>query len=326
MPPSVSVDTLLERHGAAGGLALDLLAGAAGLDRRITVPHVEKTGLALAGHEEYIRPGRVLVLGESEIGFLGSLDGDRRTDALRRVLHRDLPCVLVTTGLEPPDELVSEAERADLPVLRTALPTSVAIARLTLALDEWLAPRDTRHGVLLDILGLGVLLTGESGIGKSECALDLIGRGHRLVADDVVDIRCRNQSILIGTCPDLTRHHVEIRGLGLINVTDIFGVSATRGSKRIELVVELMRWDPATPAERLGIDQQTIEILGQTLPLIAIPVGPGRHVAMLVEVAARNHLLRLRGRHAAGLLADRLERRLERLADQDSDEIEAETP
>jgi len=324
--PSVSVGTLLERHGAAGGLALDLLAGAAGLDRRITQPHVQKTGLALAGFEDYVRPGRVLIIGESEVGYLLALEPDRRTDTLRRVLQRDLPCVLVTTGLEPPGELVAEADRVDLPLLGTALPTAVAIARLTLALDDWLAPRETRHGVLLDILGLGVLLTGESGIGKSECALDLIGRGHRLVADDAVDIRCRSESILIGTCPDLTRHHVEIRGLGLLNVTDIFGVSATRGSKRVELVVELVRWDPTRPADRLGLDQQTTQILGQTLPLLTIPVGPGRHVAMLVEVAARNQLLRTRGRHAAGLLADRLERRLERLAEQDSDENEMEAP
>jgi HPr kinase/phosphorylase len=185
-----------------------------------------------------------------------------------------------------------------------------------------MAPRETRHGVLMDILGLGVFLTGESGIGKSECALDLIGRGHRLVADDTVEIRCRGESILIGTCPELTRHHVEVRGLGLINVTDLFGVSATRSSKRVELVVNLERWEPGREYDRLGLDTTTVDILGVDVPCVTMPVAPGRNLAMLVEVAARNQLLRTRGRHAARLLAERLERRLERLADRDGDEPE----
>jgi HPr kinase/phosphorylase len=178
--------------------------------------------------------------------------------------------------------------------------------------------------VLLDILGLGVFLTGESGIGKSECALDLVGRGHRLVADDTVEIRCRGQSILIGTCPELTRHHVEIRGLGLVNVTDLFGVAATRSSKRVELVVRLERWEVGRAYDRLGLDTETVDILGVQVPVITMPIAPGRNVAMLVEVAARNQLLRSRGRHAARLLADRLERRLERLTDRDLDEPEEE--
>jgi HPr kinase/phosphorylase len=169
-----------------------------------------------------------------------------------------------------------------------------------------------------------VLLTGESGIGKSECALDLVGRGHRLVADDTVDIRCRGQAILIGTSPELSRHHVEIRGLGIINVTDLFGVSATRSSKRVELVVHLVRWEPGREYDRLGLDVAMEEILGVQVPLVTMPVAPGRNVAMLVEVAARNQLLRARGRNAAQLLAERLERRLERLGERDLDDAEVE--
>jgi HPr kinase/phosphorylase len=161
------------------------------------------------------------------------------------------------------------------------------------------------------------MLVGESGIGKSECALDLVGRGHRLVADDTVEIRCRGQAVLIGTCPELTRHHVEVRGLGLVNVTEIFGVAATRSSKRVELVVQLERWEPGREYDRLGLDPQTIGILGLQVPLVTMPVGPGRNIAMLVEVAARNHLLRARGRHAARLLTDQLERRLEQLSEHD---------
>jgi HPr kinase/phosphorylase len=166
------------------------------------------------------------------------------------------------------------------------------------------------HGVLMDILGLGVLVVGESGIGKSECALDLVVRGHRLVADDTVELRCRAQSFLIGTCPELTRHHMEIRGLGLINVQDLFGVASTRSSKRVELVVQLERWEHGREYDRLGLDDEFYEMLGARIPMIRMPVAPGRNVAILVEVAARNQLLRARGHHAARRLVTRLHERL----------------
>lgn len=323
MAAGVSVGALLGARGAASGLDLDLLAGATGLDRRITLPHIQKTGLALTGYDEYLRPGRVLIFGESEIRFLEQMAADSRRGMLSRLFGRDFPCVMMTMGLEGPPELAEEAERAGVPLVRTHLATPVAIARLTTLLEDRMAPRETRHGVLMDILGLGVFITGESGIGKSECALDLIGRGHRLVADDTVEMRCRGEAILIGTCPELTRHHVEIRGLGLINVTDLFGVSATRSSKRVELVVQLERWDERREYDRLGLDVATTEILGVAVPLVIMPVAPGRNIAMLVEVAARNQLLRSRGRNAARELADRLERRLEQLADRgDADDPE----
>jgi HPr kinase/phosphorylase len=324
MTDGLSVGTLVGVRGEGTGLDVDLLAGAAGLDRNITSPYVQKTGLALAGFQEYLRSGRVLVFGESEIRYLEHLTAAARLEAITRMFACDLPCILLTLGLDPPVELVTEAERAAVPLLRTALATPVAIARLTTVLEDRLAPREMRHAVLLDILGLGVLLTGESGIGKSECALDLIVRGHRLVADDTVEIRCRGGSILIGRCPELTRHHVEIRGLGVVNVTDLFGVSATRSSKRIELVVHLERWDPARDYERLGLDSASVEILGVPIPIVTMPVASARNMAMLVEVAARNQLLRSRGRHAAQLLAARLERRLEELSDREPDAIEPE--
>jgi HPr kinase/phosphorylase len=320
----VSVGALLGARGAASGLDLDLLAGAGGLERRIALPHVQKTGLALAGFDEYLRAGRVLIFGESEVRFMERMDPPERARSLRRLFGRDLPCVMITMGLEAPADLAAEAERAGVPLLRTALSTPVAIARLTTLLEDRMAPRETRHGVLMDILGLGVLLTGESGIGKSECALDLIGRGHRLVADDTVEIRCRGEAILIGTCPELTRHHVEVRGLGLVNVTDLFGVSATRSSKRVELVVHFERWEPGREYDRLGLETTTTDILGVGVPCVTMPVAPGRNLAMLVEVAARNQLLRTRGRHAARLLAERLERRLEQLADRDGEDPEDE--
>ena len=322
MPASVPVASLLGARGAGADLEFDLLAGAAGLERRITLPHIQKTGLALAGFDEYLRPGRVLVFGESEVRYLERMDAPARRDALARLFARDFPCVVLTLGLEPPPELVAEAERAGVPVLRTSASTPTAIARLTTVLEDRMAAREVLHGVLLDILGLGVLIAGESGIGKSECALDLVGRGHRLVADDTVEVKIRGESVLIGSCPELTRHYVEIRGLGLVNVTDLFGVAATRASKRIELVVQLERWELGREYDRLGLTVDTQEILGVAIPLIRMPVAPGRNVAMLVEVAARNSLLRSRGRHAAQRLAERLEHRLARAAErQDSPDL-----
>jgi HPr kinase/phosphorylase len=313
--PGVPVGALLGVRGATSGLDFDLLAGAAGLDRHITLAYVQTAGLTVAGFDEDRPSGRVMVFGDSEIRYLSGLGPAERAASLRQLFRRDLPCVIVTGGLDGPPELTSEAERAGVPVLRTALSTRVAVARLTARLEDRLAPRETRHGVLVDILGLGVLLTGESGIGKSECALDLLGRGHRLIADDTVEIRCRGEAVLIGTCPEISRHHVEVRGLGLVNVTDLFGVSATRSSKRVELVVRLERWEASREYERLGLDEETEEILGVRIPRVTMPVGPGRNVAMLVEVAARNQLLRTRGRHAAQALAERLERRLERIGE-----------
>ncbi|MQA30690.1 MAG: HPr(Ser) kinase/phosphatase [Luteitalea sp.] len=310
--PGVHVGALLRARTEALGLLLELVAGGDGLERLITSPHVQKTGLALAGFHEYLRPGRVLIFGESEIRYLESLDGPARTSALRLALTHDVPCVLITGGFMSPGELAVEAERARVPLLRTATPTPIAIAKLSSLLEDRLAERIILHAVLLDVLGLGVLITGESGIGKSECALDLIVRGHRLVADDTVEIRRRVETILIGTCPELTRHHMELRGLGVINVKELFGIASTRASKRIELVVQLERWNPSREYERLGLDDELQEILGLRVPLIRMPVAPGRNIAILAEVAARNQLLRTRGHNSARILADRLEQTLRR--------------
>jgi len=307
---SISVGSLLSSRPEASGLPLELLAGVDGLDRAITSPHVQKTGLALAGFHAYLKSGRVLIFGESEIRYLESLDTAARVASLRRSLTIDFPCVLITGGFEPPAEVVVEAERARLPLLKTPVVTPTAIAKLSSILEDSLAERTMIHAVLMDILGLGVLIAGESAIGKSECALDLIVRGHRLVADDTVEIRRRQETILIGTCPELTRHHMELRGLGVINVKELFGIASTRASKRVELVVQLERWDPSRIYERLGLDDHFFEILGLRVPLIRMPVAPGRNIAILVEVAARNQLLRARGHHAARELAARLEEAL----------------
>jgi HPr kinase/phosphorylase len=306
----VAVRSLLRVRAEALSLDLEVLAGAAGLDRQIHSPYVLKTGLALVGYEAYLQAGRVLIFGGSELGYLESQTADTRARTLARLLACDIPCVLITGGRPAPDELAPAADAAGVPVLRTAHATPTAIAKLTSYLEDILAERTLLHAVLMDILGLGVLLVGESGIGKSECALDLVLRGHRLIADDTVEIRRRAESVLIGTCPELTRYHMEIRGLGVINVRDLFGVASTRGSKRVELVVQLERWETGREYERLGLDDEYFVLLGLRVPLIRMPVAPGRSVATLVEVAARNQLLRSRGHHAARDLAARLEEKL----------------
>jgi HPr kinase/phosphorylase len=315
----ITVGGLLQSRPESLGLDLDLLAGGNGLDRRIHSPYVQKTGLALAGFHEYLRPGRMLVFGQSEGRYLETLQTADRAESIRKVCSHDVPCILITGGLRASGEVIYEAERACVPVLRTELPAPIAIAKVTAILEDYFVVREVLHGVLIDILGLGVLIAGESGIGKSECALDLIVRGHRLVADDTVEIRKRSETILLGSCPELTRHHMEIRGLGVINIQDLFGIAATRASKRLELVVQLERWEPHRDYERLGLSDATFEILGIPLPLIQMPVAPGRNLAILVEIAARNQLLRARGHHAARKLADRLERQLQLVG---ADEIE----
>jgi HPr kinase/phosphorylase len=310
-PQGVTVATVLRDLADSRALDLELVAGADGVDRRITIPHTQKTGLALSGFDAYLRGGRVLIFGESEVRYLDTLPPETRGRVMERVLTRDLPCVVVTDGHMPPPEAIAEANRARVPMLRTRVATPEAMARLSALLDTYLAARGVVHGVLMDILGLGVLVIGESGIGKSECALDLVVRGHRLVADDAVELRCRAQSFIIGSCPELTRHHMEIRGLGVINVQDLFGVASTRTSKRVELVVQLERWEPGREYDRIGLDDTFYEALGVRIPMIRMPVAPGRNVAILVEVAARNQLLRSRGHHAARRLVDRLNQQLE---------------
>jgi HPr kinase/phosphorylase len=311
MSQGVPVSTLLRDLAESRGIHLELLAGADGVDRRITNPHPQKTGLALSGFDKYLREGRILVLGESEVRFLEALTPAERSAVIRQVFAHALPCLVVTAGFHPPQEVLDEGDRARLPVMKTRSATPLVMSRLADALDVYLAARAVVHGVLMDILGLGVLIIGESGIGKSECALDLVVRGHRLVADDAVELRARADAFLMGTCPELTRHHMEIRGLGLINVQDLFGVASTRTSKRVELVVQLERWDPTREYDRLGLDEAHYETVGVRVPMLRMPVAPGRNLAILVEVAARNQLLRNGGLNAARRLVDRLDAQLD---------------
>lgn len=307
LTPKIRVRDLL--LGEARHIGLEALAGSAGLDKELTVPRIQKPGLALAGFIEYIHPGRVQILGQSEITFLRELPSERRREVLHGVCATGVTCFVITKSLEPPSELVAAVEQHSIPLLRTRLVSSATIDALERFLEERLAPRISLHGVLLDIYGVGVLLLGDSGVGKSECALDLIVRGHRLVSDDIVEIK-RKGSVLNGSGPELTRYHMEIRGLGIINIKDLFGVAAVRYLKDVDMVVKLDPWQEGKEYERLGLDQPSWEILGVSVPYIEMPVAPGRHLSVLVEVAARNHLLKTKGYDPARELASRLEARL----------------
>jgi HPr kinase/phosphorylase len=307
MTPKIRVRDLL--LGDASHLGLELIAGKSGIEKEITVPRIQKPGLSLAGFIEYIHPGRVQILGQSEITFLKGQTSDRRRDIVDQVCACGVTCFVITKGLDPSEELRSAAEQYGIPLLRTRLVSSATIDGLTRFLEERLAPRISVHGVLLDIYGVGVLLLGDSGVGKSECALDLIVRGHRLVSDDIVEIK-RKGNVLNGSGPELTRYHMEVRGLGIINIKDLFGVAAVRYLKDVDMVVRLDPWQEGKEYERLGLDQRSYEILGVSVPFIEMPVAPGRHLSVLVEVAARNHLLKTKGYDPARELANRLEARL----------------
>lgn len=306
--PAVPVRALLSREVAH--LRLKVVAGRAGLGREIQQSRVQRPGLALTGYTGYIRYGRVQIIGNSEIGYLATLSPARRSAVLGKLARCRISCFIVTKGLVPPSELLRAAEAGGIPVLVTPTESTPFIKHLSAFLDERLAMRLHLHAVLLDVFGLGVLITGESGIGKSESALDLIDRGHRLIADDVVEIK-RMGDVLVGSSPDLTRYHMELRGLGVLNIKDIYGVSSIRLSKRIELVVNLERWESGKEYDRLGLRDERFLVLGAEVPQIRMPVAPGRNVALLVEVASRNQLLKERGYDAARHFAERVDAMLE---------------
>jgi HPr kinase/phosphorylase len=294
--PGVPVAEMLDE--AAVGLQLELVAGQVGLDHRVHLARVQRPGLALTGYTDYIRYGRVQIVGSSEIGYLQKLAPRRRSAILAKLCRCRITCFVVTKSLTPPRELLAASEAAGIPLLTTPLESTNFIKRLSAFLEDRLATRLHLHGVLLDVFGVGALILGDSGIGKSECALDLIDRGHRLVADDVVEIK-KMGDLLVGASPDLTRYHMELRGLGVLNIRDMYGVSSISLSKQIGLVIQLERWQEGQEYDRLGLADETFMILGLEKTLVRMPVAPGRNIALLVEVAARNQLLRKGGYDAA---------------------------
>lgn len=299
----IAVGELLER-AELGLTTVAPESSGRGLDRTVSVPRIQKPGLALTGWPEQLHDGRVLVLGGTEIDYLED-DEAARTRGVATMLDSDPACVVVCRGREAPRELREACESHGVPLLVSSLVTADFIAAVTAWMSDRLAPSTEVHGVLIDVIGIGVLVIGKSGIGKSETALDLVVRGHRLVADDVIRIRRQGPNV-VGRGAGLIGHHMEIRGIGIINVKDLFGIAAVRDTKKIELVIELREWAEGEEYDRLGFDDRHDDILGVSVPALRLPVRPGRNLATLVEVAARNQLLKLQGTHSARAFRDQL--------------------
>jgi HPr kinase/phosphorylase len=293
-------------------LGLTLMAGRNGLKRRITYSQVQKMGLALTGFVQFIDPERLQIIGNTEMAYFRTLSPEQQEEVIHQICSLGLSCLIITRNLEIPELLLREADEKGIPLFRTNLITTDFIERVIQYLEEKLASTTSIHGVLMDVFGVGVLILGKSGIGKSECALDLILRGHRLVADDMVYIQKRSPSSLIGSGFDVIKHHMEIRGLGIINIRSLFGVETIREQKKIELVLELMEWDTNREYDRLGFEEEKYPILGFELPMLRIPVTPARNLTTIIEVAARNYLLKLMGYDSALEFEKKLLRKMEK--------------
>lgn len=317
---TITVAALLGQN--AYDLRLSLLAGSEGLEHPISSTRVQKPGLALAGFFEHLHPERVQVFGNTEMSYLATLEPKRQREVIIDFFKAHLACLVVTKNLEVPQFILDEANAASVPVLKTPLLSRVFIQRIQQMLDAGLTPRTNLHGVLMDVFGVGILILGKSGIGKSECALDLVMRGHRLAADDIVEV-WRTGDTVYGSGSPIIRHHMEIRGLGIINIKDLFGVAAVRDTKKIELVVELVEWHPEEEYDRLGIEERAFNVLDVPVPLLVVPVRPGRNMTTIIEVAARNHLLKLQGHHSARAFQDQLSRAI---ADSTGAEVPREEP
>ncbi len=285
-------DLLRDREDTLG---LENLAKGADLSRPITHPDPASPGLALAGFTERVVGGRVQVFGETEMAYLASLEASVVEKRLRQLLSHDVPVVFITKDLEVTPEFLETAEEYEIAVFRTSMGTGQFFQLLNPYLEAALAPTVSLHGSLADVYGVGLLFVGESGIGKSECVLDLVERGHRLVADDLVFAARRGHDIIIGHGHEIQRHHMEIRGIGIIDVRTLFGIRAIRQQKRIEVVVQLEAWDDTQEYSRTGLERETTEILGVPLPKVTVPLNPGKNITVISEVVAMNHLLKYTG-------------------------------
>ncbi|RKP49788.1 HPr kinase/phosphorylase [Cohnella endophytica] len=285
---------------------LEIVAGEEGLRRTIITDDLNRPGLEMAGYFNYYPVERAQMLGRTELAFLDTLTTEERRDRMERLCHEETPCIIVTRGLEVPAELIEIAEERHFPVLRSSVATTILLSRITNFLEKKLAPSATIHGVLVDVYGVGMLITGGSGIGKSETALELVKRGHRLIADDAVEIRQTSDNNLFGTAPELIRHLLEIRGLGILNVMTLFGAGAVRNQVSISLVVKLENWQQDKQYDRLGLDEETTKIIETEVPLLTVPVRPGRNLAVILEVAAMNFRLKRMGYNAAQQFTNKL--------------------
>ena len=286
----------------AGHDAINLrcVAGRRGLSRELTVPEINRPGLGLSGFYEAFAYNRVQLFGRGEVAYLNKLSQEGRTDTIRQLFSYKIPCCIFSSKREPTSEFIEIAEEACCAVLVTDLESSEFTARLTRIFSNIFAPRKTLHGVLVEVYGVGIMLGGHSGVGKSETALELVERGHRLVADDIVEIRCVNGNTILGRgAISLISHHMEIRGLGIINISQLYGIGSILEQKEIQLVVELEEWDPDKVYDRLGTASRAVDMLGVKIPSIEIPVKPGRNLPIIIEAAAMNERLKKMGYNSA---------------------------
>ncbi|WP_261131927.1 HPr(Ser) kinase/phosphatase [Bacillus sp. Marseille-Q3570] len=285
---------------------LELVHGESGIHRTITTSDISRPGLEMAGYFAYYPAERLQLLGKTELSFVNGLDDRIRRERLRKLCRDETPGIVISRGWDVPPELGEAAEEKGIPILRSQLTTTRLSSRLTNFLESKLAPTTAVHGVLVDIYGIGVLITGSSGVGKSESALELVKRGHRLVADDSVEIRQEDEKTLVGSSPELIQHLLEIRGLGIINVMTLFGAGAIRNFKKIALVINLETWNQQKTYDRLGLDEETMKIIDVELPRLTVPVRPGRNLAVIIEVAAMNFRLKRMGVNAAQQFSEKL--------------------
>jgi HPr kinase/phosphorylase len=291
------IDMDLKEHNS---LNLHCIGGRKGLGKIITVPNLNRPGLAIMGFFDSFANERIQIFGRGEVAAVNKLTKEQNTDSMNKLFTFSIPCCIFTHNLIPSQEFFEAAERAECPLLQTNLPTSEFVTRLTRILANIFAPQKSIHGVLVEVYGLGILLLGSSGVGKSEAALELIERGHRLVADDMVEIHCVNGNVLMGEGSNrIIGHHMEIRGLGIINITHLFGVRAIRNRIQIQLVVVMEDWDSTKNYDRLGSDEEYMEFLGVNIPKLVVPVKPGRNIPIIIEVAAMNERLKEMGYNSA---------------------------
>lgn len=265
----------------------------------VSSPEVNRPGLMLAGHDRFFDPKRVQFLGLGEYGFLNSLTDEERKDSLERFFSAKPCCVIITRGLEPLGEMLEIAKQHEIPLLRSNDATSGVMSTLISYLGVELAERITRHGVLVEVYGEGILIIGDSGVGKSETAVELINRGHRLIADDAVEIRRVSSKSLVGSAPDNIRHFIELRGVGIINARNIFGIGAVKMTERIDMIIKLETWNENKVYDRLGLEDEYMSVLGINVPVTTVPVTPGRNLAIIIETAARNNRQKRMGYSAA---------------------------
>lgn len=303
--PEISVGTFLQEKN--DDLKLELLAGVEGLQRPIRVSEVNRPGLAFAGYFEHFPQERIQIIGLGEHTYLNSLTADRQREVFETFFSfSSIPCCILARGLEPLPEMLRFQQKYKVPLLRTSLTTTQLMGELIYYLEDKMAPTTRVHGVLVSVYGLGVLIMGNAGIGKSECALELVKRDHMLVADDVVEISQRSGGLLVGRGEEIIRHHMEVRGLGIIDVRSLFGIGFILDESRIELVIRLESWGTDLEYERVGLEEHYTSILDVKVPEIILPVGPGRNLAVLVEIASLNQRLKNKGHYTAQELNQRL--------------------